>query len=187
MDVAIGQRLKELRKQAGLTQAQLGELVGFHPQYISRIERGQQHPSWRFLAACANAIQCSLTELLRLAGYVEEATVADDFCYDLAQNPEFLALFDLFVHDPALVKDVLAYARHRLAHPVVSDSGALTTEAAAARSTDESSLLLTFMQMTADDPELLLLVLLWQKIPEELPLLVYLGQQLISAKAEPPA
>jgi transcriptional regulator with XRE-family HTH domain len=34
-------RLREYRQEAGLTQGELGQLVGYHQSEISRIERGE--------------------------------------------------------------------------------------------------------------------------------------------------
>lgn len=36
----IGKALRHYRKQAGLTQAEFGELTGFDPKTISRLETG---------------------------------------------------------------------------------------------------------------------------------------------------
>ena len=41
----IGKRISELRKEAGLSQAQLAEGIGLSSEYISRLERGINAPS----------------------------------------------------------------------------------------------------------------------------------------------
>lgn len=41
----IGKALRHHRRQAGLTQAQFGELTGFDPKTISRLETGDRTPS----------------------------------------------------------------------------------------------------------------------------------------------
>ena len=45
----FGAKLREARKQAGLSQAALAQRVGTHQVYISLIERGSENPT---LAAC---------------------------------------------------------------------------------------------------------------------------------------
>lgn len=42
---ALGQRLREIRKDAGLTGRQLSDLAGWHPSKVSRTEYGKQTPS----------------------------------------------------------------------------------------------------------------------------------------------
>jgi len=41
----LGARIKELRKQADLSQDQLAEKVGIDGKYLSRIEVGKRYPS----------------------------------------------------------------------------------------------------------------------------------------------
>lgn len=38
----IGRNITKYRKQAGMTQAQLAELIGVSTAFISRVERGQK-------------------------------------------------------------------------------------------------------------------------------------------------
>lgn len=54
--VAIGARLKALRESKGLTQDQLGELVGLAKSAISRIEAGK----WNFGIDTLNAFCVAL-------------------------------------------------------------------------------------------------------------------------------
>jgi transcriptional regulator with XRE-family HTH domain len=53
--LALGRALRQLRQRRGLSQEQLGERVGIHAGYISRIERGHRGIQWltlrRFLVA----------------------------------------------------------------------------------------------------------------------------------------
>lgn len=44
-DGIAGKKLAELRKKLGLTQAELGQLVGAHPVTVSRWESGHADPS----------------------------------------------------------------------------------------------------------------------------------------------
>ncbi|GAA4688049.1 helix-turn-helix transcriptional regulator [Streptomyces chumphonensis] len=47
----FGRRLRYWRSRAGLTQAQLGELLGYHHSHISKVERGFRGPPPRFSEA----------------------------------------------------------------------------------------------------------------------------------------
>lgn len=49
-------RLKEIRRQRGLSQQQLGEIAGFDQGYISKIERGEANPSLDTIKALAAAL-----------------------------------------------------------------------------------------------------------------------------------
>lgn len=52
----IGARLRALRNEAGLTQAQIAESVGVAPETMSRIERGRLAPSRDLISRLAEAI-----------------------------------------------------------------------------------------------------------------------------------
>lgn len=61
----LGARLRMLRKQAGLTQRQLGERVGLGQTYISLVERGRVPPPDMLMTArLAAALQVSVRDLL---------------------------------------------------------------------------------------------------------------------------
>jgi transcriptional regulator with XRE-family HTH domain len=49
-------RLRELREQAGVSQAQLAERVGVHTLSISKLERGVHEPLWPLVLAIADAL-----------------------------------------------------------------------------------------------------------------------------------
>lgn len=52
----IGARVRALRNQAGLKQAELAEAVGIAPESMSRIERGRLGPSTALVKKLADAI-----------------------------------------------------------------------------------------------------------------------------------
>jgi len=60
----FGRHLSRLRHEAGLTQEQVAERSGRHPNYIGDIERGQRNPSLKVLLAIAAALEVSLSELV---------------------------------------------------------------------------------------------------------------------------
>ena len=61
---ALGERIRKLRKAAGITQAQLGETAQVEPSNISHIERGATKVSLPTLLRIANALHASLDELI---------------------------------------------------------------------------------------------------------------------------
>ncbi len=62
--VIIGKRIRELRKNKGLTQAQLAEMSGVEPSNISHIERAATKLSLPTLIGIANALDATLDELV---------------------------------------------------------------------------------------------------------------------------
>ena len=59
----VGRRVRELRREARLTQAQLAEQADLAPHSVSRIERGQQAPSLEALERMAKALQVEVADL----------------------------------------------------------------------------------------------------------------------------
>lgn len=59
IDKRIGQRFKECREQAGLTQEELAEKTHLSTNYISTIERGASFPRCERLVTLLNAIETS--------------------------------------------------------------------------------------------------------------------------------
>lgn len=59
----VGGRIKEIRKDRGLSQDQLGEKSGFHFSYIGGVERGERNVSLENLAKIAEALNVSLAQL----------------------------------------------------------------------------------------------------------------------------
>ncbi|MGC6431245.1 MAG: helix-turn-helix domain-containing protein [Jejuia sp.] len=62
----VGLRIKEVRKDRGLTQTELAQLVGKDRQYLYKIEKGKVTPNIVTIAALALALEVSLKELLDL-------------------------------------------------------------------------------------------------------------------------
>jgi len=64
----IGARIKELRRQAGLTQEQLAERVGLDARHLSRLEVGRNFPSLDSLERIAVALNVALVEFFQFPG-----------------------------------------------------------------------------------------------------------------------
>jgi len=62
--VRVGGRVKELRRQRGITQLALAEVIGVEPETVSRLERGTALPSLEKLENVSDALGVSLAELV---------------------------------------------------------------------------------------------------------------------------
>lgn len=56
----IGQRVADLRKDAGMTQRQLGDACGLQNSHIARIEKGRYSVGFDTLQAIAEALGCTV-------------------------------------------------------------------------------------------------------------------------------
>lgn len=64
-----GTKIKEIRKQKGLTQKQLGDLCGIADSNIRKYENGKQNPKIETLQKIANALGCGLIALIGIDEY----------------------------------------------------------------------------------------------------------------------
>ncbi|MFB9274059.1 helix-turn-helix domain-containing protein [Cohnella cellulosilytica] len=70
----VGQRIRSLRKERGLSQDQLGEKGGFHYSYIGQVERGEKNVSLLNLAKISEALEVSLSQLFTYIDGEEKRT-----------------------------------------------------------------------------------------------------------------
>ncbi|QIW15144.1 transcriptional regulator [Pasteurellaceae bacterium RH1A] len=63
--IAFGKTLRALRKQANLTQEELGFEADLQRIYISKLELGQQQPSLTTLFKLARGLNCSVSDMLK--------------------------------------------------------------------------------------------------------------------------
>ena len=61
---AVGQRIRELRIENGLTQEELAHQSGLHRTYISTLETGQRNLALLNLRRLANVFNLSISTLL---------------------------------------------------------------------------------------------------------------------------
>ena len=62
--IAIGLRIRKLRKQKFWTQEKLAEKADIAPDYRCRIELGKKHPSLKSVLLIANALNITVDDLL---------------------------------------------------------------------------------------------------------------------------
>lgn len=62
---AFGQRIRDLRKQQGISQEAFADKCGFMRTYMSRIETGTANPSLEAAKVLASGLGMTLSDLLR--------------------------------------------------------------------------------------------------------------------------
>ncbi len=60
----FGRRVREARRQLGLSQEELGERAGLHRTYIGHVERGEVNPSFKNVLLVAQALQVDPGDLI---------------------------------------------------------------------------------------------------------------------------
>lgn len=60
----LGQKLRAVRKEKGLTQQQLADESHVSTKQIANIEKGKMNPSYLILRSLANILHCSLDSLV---------------------------------------------------------------------------------------------------------------------------
>ncbi len=71
----VGKRIQMVRKERGLTQEQLSQLVDLSPNYLSNIETGLKTPKLDTFVEIINALRCDANSLL---ADVVDATTAKE-------------------------------------------------------------------------------------------------------------
>lgn len=59
----LGENIARYRKEAGLSQDQLADLIGKERRSVQRYERGERDPTFSDLVLIANELKVSLAEL----------------------------------------------------------------------------------------------------------------------------
>lgn len=80
LDVALGERIRRIRKGRGLSQERLAEAVGVTFQQVQKYERGANRVSFSRLVLIAEALDTPLSEMISglglVAGEADEDTSA---------------------------------------------------------------------------------------------------------------
>lgn len=82
----LGKRIKELRKNSGLTQEKLAELIGIDITTLSGIESGRHFPSLITLEKISNSLNCSLHTLFDFKHFVS----TDDMKKEIIKNIDLI-------------------------------------------------------------------------------------------------
>ncbi len=61
----VGARIRDIRKERGLSQEELAHIANLHPTYIGKLERGERNMSVESLDKATSALGISLEELFK--------------------------------------------------------------------------------------------------------------------------
>lgn len=75
--MSFGSRLREARKAAGMSQAQLADKVGDYAPHIGNYENGRHIPRWDMVVDLADALGVSLDWLAEREGYGKQVQKKD--------------------------------------------------------------------------------------------------------------
>lgn len=64
--IKLGQRIKSIRKERGLSQAKLGAKIGKDQQSINKVEAGDFNPTYIYLLEICEGLEIGVAELLQL-------------------------------------------------------------------------------------------------------------------------
>lgn len=62
--IQFGKNIKKARAAAGMTQKQVAEKAGLHVNYIARIERGEENPSYEAIEKIIKSLKVKSAEVL---------------------------------------------------------------------------------------------------------------------------
>jgi len=96
MQNKFGATLRELRKAAGLTQAELANEIGVDPTYISKFENGTLVPDFKEIHALADELGASRIDLAILAGRFSFKPISPSEYREAVETLWDLGLFDLY-------------------------------------------------------------------------------------------
>ena len=95
MAITIGKYITNLREEKQMSQRELAFKSNLSPTEISRIEAGKrQQPSPTTLKGIASALGIEYSDLMKVAGYLEE-THEDDMLYELVFKDENGVIVDV--------------------------------------------------------------------------------------------
>lgn len=78
-NVGLGKRIRDRRREAGLVQAQLAQMVGLSRASVTNIEAGTQTPPPYRLALIADALRVHVADLMPMLGEVGEPELPSRF------------------------------------------------------------------------------------------------------------
>jgi len=98
--IMIGKRIKEKRKQAGLTQEQLSEKIGVTVGYVSQCERGISKINLEKLSEIADILGADLSYFVTGSTPDGDLYLKDEFCskyekLSSLQKKQILGIMDI--------------------------------------------------------------------------------------------
>ena len=86
ISIVVGQRIRQYRQQAGLSQNGLAEKAELHATYIGQLERGEKNPSLESLEKVARALKLPIEALVKNITPDERVNRAAEERYDLINS-----------------------------------------------------------------------------------------------------
>jgi transcriptional regulator with XRE-family HTH domain len=83
----LGERIRGLRKEKGLSQEVLGERADLHEKFISQVERGAKNLSLDSLIKIAKGLDVSLEEVFRIVDPIRRENDLSDLIALLSSKP----------------------------------------------------------------------------------------------------
>lgn len=71
----VGDRIRHIRKEKGLSQEQLAERAGLHNNYVGQVERGEKNLTIETLEKIVSGLDISLEEMFRFLDPMEQQDV----------------------------------------------------------------------------------------------------------------
>jgi transcriptional regulator with XRE-family HTH domain len=84
----VGERIRVLRSEKGITQEKLGELAGLNSNYIGQIERGEKSLSVYTLKKIAEGLGMSFEEMFRVINPMDKSDALGEIIELLEQRPK---------------------------------------------------------------------------------------------------
>lgn len=78
-EIVLGERIRSLRREAGLSQEDLGQSSGMSTSYISRLETGEVNPTVEALSRIVRVFGLSIDTVLDAEGNAHPLVEALDF------------------------------------------------------------------------------------------------------------
>lgn len=83
----VGDRIRHIRKEKGLSQEQLAERAGLHNNYVGQVERGEKNLTIETLEKIVSGLDISLEELFRFLDPMEQQDALGEIVRLLTERP----------------------------------------------------------------------------------------------------
>jgi transcriptional regulator with XRE-family HTH domain len=115
----IGERIREARKRAGLSQDELASKIDVNRSYLSLVENGKSSPTYEFLGKIASGLDLSVQDLIlghEISGYF--STVAGhgpmyDGLADLLRDTEQMVMMNPSEDELAVLRNIRVDPHYR--------------------------------------------------------------------------
>jgi len=79
----LGERIRLVRKEKGLSQEQLADSADLHVNYVGAVERGEKNVTFESIEKIADALGVSLEEIFRFIDPIEKEDLLGEFVHSL--------------------------------------------------------------------------------------------------------